>query len=745
MKWLFLLGSALGVADGAQFSVTQYLNSFDDNATDDVMSASANLENLEEQLMSLVDKPTKGHKKNVKMSSKIAIMITRTMLPGINKEHRAAQSQLNSLWRAFRRCGNPARSRRTLTTYALHVRAKRLHRNCRFRQAKTGKLMSYWCRLSARRLRAKRFACRGLKAVKRNPAVQARKCRAAGATRYGSWLSGIIRHFAKKRRQFYYFKARCGRATKAYNAVWPRCRSYRRSFRSWRRRCYSRQTALDLATCGYRAAVKQSCYAYRRCYSKAWRAYLYRRRLIQKAEKDRKIQYRVLKRIGCLLKGPILTGKAKGILACRKKIWSTRHLNLRYPKIPRKKRCTPSRVPMPCSAAYRRSAYGRLPLYGRAQKCRGCARTVRRKSRKGRIFSFSRRRHLSRSQRPVFAYNGAFKSKGACYWRGAGARLRLPLRRRPYTLEAWIKPDKKKPNGGIIGWGRYGRKNQVNAFRLWGNKGLLNYWWANDLGKFGLKLQNNRWHHVAATYDGKLTRRIFYDFRPVAYRRSSSSGKLAVSTKKNFCVGKTYGKEYFKGWMSKLRIYPVARSGSLMKAGGKSKPVVWMRGYRCFKRNRCLMRKSAIRAAMPYRRSPYTIEARIKPSRRTAWSGGIVGYGLYRRRNSVNAFRIAGRDGIFNYYWGNDLFAHSKLLKKYGRRLHDGRYHHVAATFDGWYQRIYVDYRVVAWKRTTGPVSLAYKRNFCIGKTYGKEYFRGRMGNVKIYRWARQAADMRRG
>jgi len=90
------------------------------------------------------------------------------------------------------------------------------------------------------------------------------------------------------------------------------------------------------------------------------------------------------------------------------------------------------------------------------------------------------------------------------------------------------------------------------------------------------------------------------------------------------------------------------------------------------------------------------------------------------------------------------LFANSRLLKKRGRRLHDGRWHHVAATFDGWYQRIYVDYRVVAWKRTTGPVSLAYKRNFCIGKTYGREYFRGRMGNVKIYRWARNARDLRK-
>merc|ERR1712194_786782 len=227
------------------------------------------------------------------------------------------------------------------------------------------------------------------------------------------------------------------------------------------------------------------------------------------------------------------------------------------------------------------------------------------------------------------------------------------------------------------------RKHQVNAFRQYGNKGLVNYWWANDLARYGLTIQNGRWHHVAATFD-KWRRRLFLDFRPVAYRGNRNNYKLNVRTKKNFCVGKTYGK------------------------------------------------------------SPYSIEARIRPSRKSHWGGGIVGYGSYRRKNSVNAFRIAGRDGLYNYYWGNDLFASASWIKKRGRRVHDGGYHRVAATFDGWYQRIYVDFRVVRWRRTTGPVSLRYKKNFCIGKTYGREYFKGRMGDVRVYRWARAVADMRK-
>jgi hypothetical protein len=303
-----------------------------------------------------------------------------------------------------------------------------------------------------------------------------------------------------------------------------------------------------------------------------------------------------------------------------------------------------------------------------------------------------------------------------------------------------VKPNRGNRNGGLVGYGWYGRRNGVNAFRQWGNKGLLNYWWANDVGKYGLPIQNGRWHHIAATFDG-WRRRVYFDFKPVAVRTNRN---FDVRTKRNFCVGKTYGREYFRGWFSKVKIYPVARAGSLMREGMRSTPVVWLKGYRTFNRNRCLMRRQGARARLPSRRGPYTIEARIKPSRSTSFTGGIVGWGYYGRRSSTNAFRLAGRDGLFNYYWANDLYASPADLRRYGRRLHDGRYHHVATTFDGWYQRIFVDFRQVKARRSSGPVSLTYKNNFCIGKTYGREYFRGRMGEFKVYRWARGVRDMRK-
>merc|ERR1712194_890728 len=116
-------------------------------------------------------------------------------------------------------------------------------------------------------------------------------------------------------------------------------------------------------------------------------------------------------------------------------------------------RCPVARVALPCSAAYKRSIYGRLPRYGRAQRCRRCGKVVRKITRV--------RTRRCRPQRAVFAYNRKFYARGACYFRGGGVRARLPMYRRPYTLEAWIIPKKKNANGGFVGYGAYGRTNQV--------------------------------------------------------------------------------------------------------------------------------------------------------------------------------------------------------------------------------------------------------------------------------------------
>jgi hypothetical protein len=68
-----------------------------------------------------------------------------------------------------------------------------------------------------------------------------------------------------------------------------------------------------------------------------------------------------------------------------------------------------------------------------------------------------------------------------------------------YTIEAWIKPDKM--NGGIVGWGDRDHKSQEVGLRL-SKRVIIHRWWNSELF---LKVPNlvGKWHHVAATFDGK--------------------------------------------------------------------------------------------------------------------------------------------------------------------------------------------------------------------------------------------------
>ena len=85
--------------------------------------------------------------------------------------------------------------------------------------------------------------------------------------------------------------------------------------------------------------------------------------------------------------------------------------------------------------------------------------------------------------------------------------------------------------------------------------------------------------------------------------------------------------------------------------------------------------------ALPSGNSTYTLEAWIKPD--VHGDNGIIGWGLWGNTNQVNALRLANNT-VYNYWWGNDLNLPSGNLA-------DGKWHHVAATYDGTYRRIYVD------------------------------------------------------
>jgi hypothetical protein len=100
----------------------------------------------------------------------------------------------------------------------------------------------------------------------------------------------------------------------------------------------------------------------------------------------------------------------------------------------------------------------------------------------------------------------------------------------------------------------------------------------------------------------------------------------------------------------------------------------------------------------------YTIEAWIKPN--SMGNRGIFGWGNYGTTNGANLLTLR-TNGLANSWWGNDLVLATNLA---------GQWHHVAATYDGTYRRLYVDGVLRASNTNPPPLSVLTDTNVTIGK-----------------------------
>ena len=136
---------------------------------------------------------------------------------------------------------------------------------------------------------------------------------------------------------------------------------------------------------------------------------------------------------------------------------------------------------------------------------------------------------------------------------------------------------------------------------------------------------------------------------------------------------------------------------------------------------------------LPSTNSAYTLEAWIKPD--TTGALGIIGWGNWGASNQSNALRLTGSDQLVNYWWGNDL-------RVTAGNLADGRWHHVAATFDGTVRRIFVDGVQKGFDTPTGLNVASTISNARIGSTNNGEYFDGAIDDVGIWNRALSQAEI---
>ena len=148
---------------------------------------------------------------------------------------------------------------------------------------------------------------------------------------------------------------------------------------------------------------------------------------------------------------------------------------------------------------------------------------------------------------------------GNALYSTSGTLNGLPTGNSSYTISSWINPTASSTRG-IVGWGNYGNTNQVNALRLNGDLGLINYWWDRDLtatapANLVTGSGTAGWHFVAATYDAATgVNSIFIDGALASTRTTSGPNVQGL----NFAVGRTYANEYFYGQMDNTAIFDQA-------------------------------------------------------------------------------------------------------------------------------------------------------------------------------------------
>lgn len=154
------------------------------------------------------------------------------------------------------------------------------------------------------------------------------------------------------------------------------------------------------------------------------------------------------------------------------------------------------------------------------------------------------------------AYTGSGKyggglslSNGYLSTSGGSVPGGFPLGNTNYTISAWFETPGSGAEG-IIGWGNYGTNEQVNALRLDGTGGVVNYWWADDLTVAAVT-DDSIFHNVAATFDG-TTRRIYLDGTEIA---SDTPLGTHNAIDANFKLGQTWSGENFNGILDNVAVF----------------------------------------------------------------------------------------------------------------------------------------------------------------------------------------------
>jgi len=332
---------------------------------------------------------------------KIHNILTKEMKPKVLDAHKADQTELNQMMRELKKCFSTRdKGRRSARPWGVkYVFQSRGHKTCRSDEAvqyssKEASLKQQRALYQVKVLKCKYFASISQKfgATVSNVAVVT-KAGSESVQSYigrissticgnhvhgekgnkkatGGWGGGLVHGFFDQ-----YLKAKhaCEVATKEYNDKVAESKRKIHSYNVRKGKCNQFQTLMDSQSCKHAVIIKDTCEQYAGCYAGRLKAFQLASQQVKMEERDRKAEWRGLTRIACLI-AAFADGKVsdKEIDECKKKVVTTTHLIIKYPKIPIMTRCAVTNL-YPATGAYKRREFAPLPTLAKGKASIACS------------------------------------------------------------------------------------------------------------------------------------------------------------------------------------------------------------------------------------------------------------------------------------------------------------------------------------------------------------------------------------
>lgn len=356
----------------------------DPNYPDDVDLTPSAVEKMEKAVTDLVTNSDRATPMGSSVKQ-IEKLIDNTMLPKVERAHEANQKELDRLASDSEQCKATIEADEKIADVQklAYLKASPLHKQCRAKEAALatdamgcGKSIS-----SAKIIRDLR--CSQKNEYEKMWGSQAKNAqiveKGAGETPQ-IYMKRLHDTFCSADGSSFYetfvkLDNECKEATEKYARLEDGCKQRQADYQAKIKECDNMQNQMDGAACNRAVLVKDACESYAECFNSRRLSFKASEAAVKEAEKDRKAEWRALKRMVCLIDS-FRDGKVRQaeVQSCKAKVHETSHLDVFYPSLGEARACVvPNRYP--ATAAYKQAEFAPLPALAKgkvdANECYG--------------------------------------------------------------------------------------------------------------------------------------------------------------------------------------------------------------------------------------------------------------------------------------------------------------------------------------------------------------------------------------